>query len=463
VGEAIDASGTGGDLTIDQTSVVGAIDVSGTGGDLTIDQASVGGAIDVSGTGGDLTITDNGVEVVDAGETGGDVTISGNLDSETITVGETGGDLTITDNGASVVNPGNGQVGGNATIETGGDSFSGTTAGGSTSVTILGGTATMHVGLPKEAFAQPVGFTITRHTDSSGAGTAADGTSAVIDPVAGFEFAFDVPTLNADAQLSFVVDMSRLDAQGRADLLNALGSGAATIVGKGNDPGATYRAFVVCSGSQAPSADGCVAISSLAADGTPTTGNPAFVRFDGVVGHFSTYAVATVMAEQRDTTPPVVTVPADLAVDATGPAGSKVTYAAPAKDDTDPSPTVACSPASGNTFAIGTTDVTCTATDASGNHAAASFRVHVRGAGEQIARLIDKTLAFLDQPALGPALRSQLQTAFDAFAGKHPKSACLALDLYVAAVKLAPARTLTQAEKTELVADARRIRAVVGC
>jgi hypothetical protein len=463
VGGAIDVSGTGGDLTIDQTSVGEAIDVSGTGGDLTIDQTSVGEAIDVSGTGGDLTITDNGVEAVSADDSGADVTITGNLDSATITVGETGGDLTITDNGTAVVNAGNGQVGGNATIETGGDSFSGTTADGSTSVTILGGTATMHVGLPKEAFAQPVGFTITRRTDSSGTGTTSDGTSAVIDPVAGFEFAFDVPTLNADAQLSFVVDMSRLDAQGRADLLNALGSGVATIVGKGNDPGATYRAFAVCSGSQTPAADGCVAISLLAADGTPTTGEPAFVRFDGVVGHFSTYAVATVTAEQGDTAPPVVTVPADLVVDATSPAGSRVTYAASAKDDTDPSPTLACSPASGHTFAIGTTDVTCTATDASGYHAAASFTVRVRGAGEQIARLIDKTRADVDLPLLRPVLAAPLQAASALIAAGRTNLACVALGGYIVAVRLAPSRALTQAEKTDLVADARRIRAVAGC
>jgi hypothetical protein len=422
VGEGIDVSGTGGDLTIEQNTVGEGIDVSGTGGDLTIEQNTVGEGIDASGTGGDLTIVDNGDTVVDAGGAGGDLT-----------------------------------------VETGGDPFSATTAGGATDATLLGGTATVHVGLPKEAFAQPVGFTITRHTDSSGTGTAADGTTALIDPVFGYEFAFDVPTLNADAQLSFVVDMSQLDAQGRADLLNALASGAATIVGKGNAAGSTYQAFAVCSGTQTPAADDCVAISFLAVGGTSTTGNPAFVRFDGVVGHFSTYAVATVAAEQRDTTPPVVTVPAHMTVDATGLAGAKVTYAASAKDNSDPSPTVVCSPASGSTFAIGTTTVTCTATDASGNHAAASFTVHVRGAGEQIVGLIDKTLAFLDQPALGPALRSQLQAALDAFAGKRPRSACLALDLYVAAVKLAPARALTQAEKTELVGDAKRVRAAVGC
>ena len=123
----------------------------------------------------------------------------------------------------------------------------------------------------------------------------------------GFQFAFDVPTLNADAQLSFTVDMSQLDAVERADLLNALASGMATIVGKGDAPGSEYAAFPVCLGSQTPAADGCVAIAFLDANGNPTGGNPAFVRFDGVVGHFSSYAVAIVTPSAVDETPPTVT------------------------------------------------------------------------------------------------------------------------------------------------------------
>ena len=47
----------------------------------------------------------------------------------------------------------------------------------------------------------------------------------MIDPLFGFAFAFDVPTLNADANLTFTVDMSQLDSAGQADLLNALASG----------------------------------------------------------------------------------------------------------------------------------------------------------------------------------------------------------------------------------------------
>ena len=67
------------------------------------------------------------------------------------------------------------------------------------------------------------------------------------------------------------------------------------------------------------------------------------------------------------TTPPELTVPADFATDATGPAGATVTFEATATDDLDPTPTVTCTPASGSRFAIGATPVECVATDRGGN------------------------------------------------------------------------------------------------
>ena len=171
----------------------------------------------------------------------------------------------------------------------------------------------------------------------------------------------------------------------------------------------------------------------------------------------------TVVDTRSDTQPPVVTVPADMAVDATSPAGGKAGYSASATDDVDSSPTLACTPPSGSVFPIGTTTVTCRATDAAGNSGSASFKILVRSAGEQVANLTDKTLAYLDLPALRPALKAALQAVADAIAARHPKAACVALDLYVVAVKLAPAKAFTAAEKADLIADATRIKAVIGC
>ncbi|WP_445152556.1 CocE/NonD family hydrolase [Baekduia sp. Peel2402] len=80
-----------------------------------------------------------------------------------------------------------------------------------------------------------------------------------------------------------------------------------------------------------------------------------------------------------DATTPVLIVPADVAVDhAPSSAGATVSWpAATATDDSDPSPAVSCSPASGTVFAIGSTTVTCTATDASGNATTGTFTVTV--------------------------------------------------------------------------------------
>ena len=157
----------------------------------------------------------------------------------------------------------------------------------------------MHAVLPDGAFDHPVGFTISRTSDTPPeAGTAADGSPALIDPILGFRFAFDIPTLNADANLTFTVDLSQLDAVGRANLLNAIGAGIGTIAVKGDAPDATYNAFAQCLAPQTPAADGCVAVTLLNAAGVPAgpNENPAFARFEGVAGHFSSYAVVRVLA-----------------------------------------------------------------------------------------------------------------------------------------------------------------------
>ena len=85
---------------------------------------------------------------------------------------------------------------------------------------------------------------------------------------------------------------------------------------------------------------------------------------------------------------PVVTVPADMTVEATGPAGAVVTFSAP------PSTTrrrlvPACGPASGNTFALGPTLVTCSATDQAAQHRLRDLHRHRRrhdGPGDHRAR-----------------------------------------------------------------------------
>jgi hypothetical protein len=73
-----------------------------------------------------------------------------------------------------------------------------------------------------------------------------------------------------------------------------------------------------------------------------------------------------------------VRVPANITVRATGATGAQVTFVAFATDLVDPAPAVMCVPASGSLFPLGTTVVSCTAKDVSGNVAPpATFTVTV--------------------------------------------------------------------------------------
>jgi uncharacterized repeat protein (TIGR03803 family) len=79
-----------------------------------------------------------------------------------------------------------------------------------------------------------------------------------------------------------------------------------------------------------------------------------------------------------DTTPPVLTVPANIVVEATSTNGEYVSYGATAFDNVDGNVLVTCTPSSGSLFAVGATQVTCYAADRRNNGASASFTVTVR-------------------------------------------------------------------------------------
>jgi hypothetical protein len=78
-----------------------------------------------------------------------------------------------------------------------------------------------------------------------------------------------------------------------------------------------------------------------------------------------------------DTTKPVLSIPGNLTVEATGPYGAVVIYSATATDLVDGNVPVSCTPPSGSTFALGLAFVSCSATDAHGNTALGFFDVNV--------------------------------------------------------------------------------------
>jgi hypothetical protein len=110
-------------------------------------------------------------------------------------------------------------------------------------------------------------------------------------------------------------------------------------------------------GSTFPLAAAPVAFKTTAVTctATDTSGNTASAGFNVTV---------------RDSTPPAITVPGALGVEATGSSGATATFSAPTSDAVDGPGNATCAPASGSTFALGTTSVACNATDARGNSAA---------------------------------------------------------------------------------------------
>lgn len=80
-----------------------------------------------------------------------------------------------------------------------------------------------------------------------------------------------------------------------------------------------------------------------------------------------------------DTTPPAFSGgPGLISVEANGPSGSHVTYGSPSATDLVDGPLpVLCSPSTGSNFPLGTTTVTCIATDAHGNRNTATFPLRV--------------------------------------------------------------------------------------
>jgi uncharacterized delta-60 repeat protein len=179
---------------------------------------------------------------------------------------------------------------------------------------------------------------------------------------------------------------------------------------------------------------------------------------------FGGFALARYQGDIVDVTPPVVGVPAVIAADAMGPNGAVVDYQVSATDDQDPSPQVICSPVSGSTFPIGTTTVTCTATDASGNSATATFEIVVKGASEQLLDLVAAVKELHARPAVESRLVRRLQNALDALASPgHKAIACTELDSFIREVRAQAGRAIGRADADRLVVDAQRIKAVIGC
>jgi uncharacterized protein YjiK len=126
---------------------------------------------------------------------------------------------------------------------------------------------------------------------------------------------------------------------------------------------------------------------------TTNPGPAPVISTASVVGTRGAYQVGTTVLQKGspgvDSIAPSFTgVPFGTLAEATSASGAAVTYAAPtATDLLDGARTVGCAPASGSTFALGTTTVTCTASDTKGNTGTTTFLVRVRDTTAPVVNL----------------------------------------------------------------------------
>jgi hypothetical protein len=259
-----------------------------------------------------------------------------------------------------------------------------------------------------------------------------------------FRISFFVPAGISNPSLNGTI---WADDQTAAIVLNGtailtLPSGAAVYpVGSGQQPFATTNASLFKCGTNVLEFD------------TVNLGGVGGMAFTAQLSYDGGSATAC------DTTPPVVSVPSAISVDATGPAGAAVTFAATANDPDDAAGPVSCSSASGSTFPIGTTTVACTSTDTFGNSGSAAFTITVRGAGQQLTSLAAQVVGV----GPGSSFSSQVNDLQTALASGDHAAACAALNTLANHLRAQSGKQITVAQANAFLATLARIGAVIGC
>jgi hypothetical protein len=122
--------------------------------------------------------------------------------------------------------------------------------------------------------------------------------------------------------------------------------------------------------------------------------------------------------------------------------------------------TAVCSKTSGTAFAIGNSTVSCTATDARGNAAAArTFAVHVKGAREQLGDVLRQVVNW---KLRSHALQTRVNLVIRALT-KSPSRSCRPLGDLQQALRGPLGKGLATARRNTLRGELARIANVVGC
>jgi hypothetical protein len=154
---------------------------------------------------------------------------------------------------------------------------------------------------------------------------------------------------------------------------------------------------------------------------------------------------------------------ADVVANATSPSGATVTYSPPATSDTDDgtAPAPGCTPASGSTFPIGTTQVTCTVTDDDDTppQAQSTFAVTVNGADHQLSDLCAAVVGV----GPGTSLADKCADAQASLAAGQTSDTCETLAAFVNEVDAQSGKSIKPSDASALVAAAQQIQAVLAC
>jgi outer membrane protein assembly factor BamB len=168
----------------------------------------------------------------------------------------------------------------------------------------------------------------------------------------------------------------------------------------------------------------------------------------------------------RDTTPPTISGAGNVTVNATSPTGATVTFAPQAADLVDGNVPTTCAPASGTAFKNGATTVKCTAKDARGNTASASFTVTVLSAAPQLSTLSNavRSASELQSPTQ-KKLRDKLTSDLTQAGQPDKAKACKALTQFVTDVQAntAPHGPITSDDAATWIAAANAVRPARVC
>jgi len=167
-----------------------------------------------------------------------------------------------------------------------------------------------------------------------------------------------------------------------------------------------------------------------------------------------------------DNTVPTISCPANITLEPTCPSGAIATYTAPVGQDNCPGSTTTRTAglASGSVFPIGTTTVTHTVTDASGNTASCSFTVTVLTPQAVIQNMINTINGLPLSGTQKQGLISKLTAASDAITQGKTNVACNKLSDFISQVtSFISNGSLTSTQGQALINSANHIRNTIGC